>query len=410
MTATHHWRRNLFAVTAASFIGFTGFTLVMPFLPLYFAQLGVTDVGEIAIWSGLSLGATPALTALLAPFWGRLADRFGRKIMVERSLLSFVVVMGAMAYVTEPWHVFALRLAQGLFAGYGALALTMAADNAPPGRMAQSIGIVQVAQRIGPAMGPVFGGALAGLVGLRRAFLVSTLFYLTGFLLVLFVYREPPRALATGSGTTGAGPPVTFRNARSFQNFFLLMGVIFGLQFVDRSIGPVLPLYVASLGVAPGRVAVVSGLLFSLVAGGGALGNLACDRLLKRWPARPVIVGGSGVAALAAAVALALPSLPALAAAMLVFGVSIGTAMTATYTSAGSVLPVEGRATGFGFMTSATLAGVAVSPVVTGFLGAVSIRGVWALDALALAVIALIVMRVMAGPVLKTESVQVEEV
>jgi hypothetical protein len=55
------WRRNLFAVTAASFIGFTGFTLVMPFLPLYFQLLGVRDVGEIALWSGLCLGVTPAL-------------------------------------------------------------------------------------------------------------------------------------------------------------------------------------------------------------------------------------------------------------------------------------------------------------------------------------------------------------
>ena len=65
----------------------------MPFLPLYFQLLGVRDVGEIAMWSGLSLGVTPALTALLSPFWGRLADRYGRKIMVERSLVSFIFVM-----------------------------------------------------------------------------------------------------------------------------------------------------------------------------------------------------------------------------------------------------------------------------------------------------------------------------
>ena len=71
-----------------------GFTLVMPFLPLYFHQLGVDDVGQVAMWSGLSLGVTPALTALLSPLWGRLADRFGRKIMVERSLVSFVVRHG----------------------------------------------------------------------------------------------------------------------------------------------------------------------------------------------------------------------------------------------------------------------------------------------------------------------------
>src|SRR3954470_22255914 len=140
----------------------------MPFLPLYFQQLGLNDIGEIALWSGLSLGVTPAVTALLSPFWGRLADRFGRKIMVERSLASFVIVMSAMAFVTRPWHVFALRAIQGLFAGYGALTLTMAADSAPKGRMAQSIGTVQTAQRLGPALGPVFGGSVAALVGLER--------------------------------------------------------------------------------------------------------------------------------------------------------------------------------------------------------------------------------------------------
>jgi MFS family permease len=130
--------QNLFALTAATFIGTTGFTLVMPFLPLYFRQLGVEDVGEIALWSGLSLGATPAITALLAPFWGRLGDRFGRKIMVERSLASFVVVMAAMAFVSEAWHVLALRAVQGLFAGYGALAITMAAESVPRERTARS--------------------------------------------------------------------------------------------------------------------------------------------------------------------------------------------------------------------------------------------------------------------------------
>lgn len=59
------WQRNVFALAIASFVGFTGFTLVMPFLPIYFQELGVTDVGELALWSGLSLGVTPAMTALL---------------------------------------------------------------------------------------------------------------------------------------------------------------------------------------------------------------------------------------------------------------------------------------------------------------------------------------------------------
>src|SRR6185369_10426025 len=199
--------RNLFAVTAASFIGFMGFTLVMPFLPLYFHQLGVADVGRVAMWSGLSLGVTPALTALLAPFWGRLADRFGRKIMVERSLASFVVVMSAMAFVTRPWHVFALRGVQGLFAGYGALALTMAADSAPKGRMGQAIGTVQTAQRLGPALGPVFGGSLAAIVGLRRGFMVAGACYLIALVVVFLMYDEPPPSPKNGFGEAGSPSP-----------------------------------------------------------------------------------------------------------------------------------------------------------------------------------------------------------
>jgi MFS family permease len=167
------WRRNQAAVTAAAFIGFTGFTLVMPFLPLYLADLGVQSTSAIAIWSGLSLGVTPAVTALMTPVWARVADRFGRKMIVARSLASFVVIMSLMAYVTAPWQVFALRALQGLFAGYGAIAMTMAAESAPPEHLASAIGWVQTAQRLGPALGPVFGGVLAQAVGLRSTFLVS---------------------------------------------------------------------------------------------------------------------------------------------------------------------------------------------------------------------------------------------
>ena len=75
--------------------------------------------------------------------------------MVERSLVSFVLIMAAMAYVTRAWHVLALRAVQGLFAGYGSLSVAMAAESAPRERMPQAIGLVQTAQRLGPGVGPV---------------------------------------------------------------------------------------------------------------------------------------------------------------------------------------------------------------------------------------------------------------
>ena len=125
------------------------------------------------MWSG-SAWRDAGPDGALSPLWGRLADRFGRKIMVERSLISFIFIMSWMAFVTKAWHVLALRALQGVFAGYGALSLTMAADSAPEGRMPQAIGTVQTAQRLGPALGPVFGGrsrrswAAPGLPGCRR--------------------------------------------------------------------------------------------------------------------------------------------------------------------------------------------------------------------------------------------------
>jgi DHA1 family multidrug resistance protein-like MFS transporter len=404
-----HWRRNLYAVTAASFIGFTGFTLVMPFLPLYFEQLGLTDVGEIALWSGFSLGVTPAITAFMAPLWGRLADRYGRKIMVQRSLVSFVVVMAAMAFVTEPWHVLALRALQGLFAGYGALALTMAADSAPPAHTAYAIGFVQTAQRLGPALGPVIGGVVAQAVGLRNAFFVTSSFYLFAVVVVTLAYDE--RGVLKREAAAESSGRITFRNVLAFENFILLMAVIFGLQFVDRSFGPVLPLFVGALGTPDAQVPLLAGTLFSLSAGAGAFGNHLCGRLMRRSGPRGVIatacaVAGGGVAGFLIAGSawwLALPTV--------VFGVAIGTATTASYTAASGVIPPGARGAGFGLLTTASLVGLAVSPIVSGLLGATSLRAVFLMDGLMLGALALLVSRLMiTSPVPLTVAPPTEEI
>ncbi|MBI3401942.1 MAG: MFS transporter [Acidobacteria bacterium] len=382
-------------MTAASFLGYTGFTLVMPFLPLFIGQLGVTDIGQIAMWTGVSLGVTPGLTAVLAPAWGRLGDRYGRKIMVERSLISFVVLMAAMAFVTRPWHVLALRAVQGLFAGYGSLSVAMAAESAPRDRMPQAIGLVQTAQRLGPGVGPVIGGALAGLVGLRRAFVGTALFYAVALVVVYWFYDEGAiDAQWPGSGDVADGGRVTFKNVLTFQNFVLMMAVIFGLQFVDRSFGPVLPLYVEQIGVAHANVAVLSGVLFSIMAATGALGHHFCGKLLRRYPARLVIAGGGAAAAIGSGL-LGVGSFWVLTVASVILGLGIGAAMTAAYSAAGSVIPAGAHGAGFGVLTSASLVGMASSPFIAGFLGGASIRVVFFVDLAIMAVLAALVYRTM---------------
>jgi MFS family permease len=292
--------------------------------------------------------------------------------------------MATMAFVTRPWQVLGLRAVLGLFTGYGGLMLTMAADSAPPGGMASAIGRVQTAQRLGPALGPAIGGLLAGWLGLRPAFIAAAGLYVIALAIVMVLYEEgETTAIGGQAGTIGR---VGYRAILSYEHFGLLMGVVFATQFVDRSVGPILALFVEELGVSSGRVAVVAGMLFSLMAVSAAVGHHVCARLLRRYPVR-----AAGALLLATAVT---PWMVAPGAAL--FGAGSGTAMTAIYTTAGGIIPQGSQGTGFGLLTSASLLGVAISPVVAGFLGATSLRGVFVLDLIVLAGLVVVVRRRMA--------------
>ena len=393
------WRRNQLAVTAAAFVGFIGFTLVMPFLALYFQELGVTDTADVALWTGLTLGVTPAITAFLAPLWGRVGDRFGNKLLVQRSLVGGIAVMLLMGFATRPWHLFALRAVQGLIAGYGPLTLAMAAAAAPPDRMARAIALVQTAQRVGPAIGPVIGGVLASMIGLRRVFLVASAVYLAASVMMAVLYVEPRTASAGGR----APARMPFREILKFQNFMLLMGVIFGLQLVDKSFGPILLLHLEQAGYSADERAVLAGALFSVLAFSGAFGNQLAASLVKRLTARALIE----VAVLAAALAMAVFAVADDAWVMLVaigiFGAAVGTAMTTAFAAAGAVIPRHVHGASFGLLTSASLIGFAVSPIVSGLVGGRSIRMVFVLGVVALGVLAFAVRRLMVQRALEIE-------
>jgi DHA1 family multidrug resistance protein-like MFS transporter len=381
-------RRNILAAAGAGCIGFTGFTLVMPFLPLYIAELGTTDVGEIALWTGLILGATPTVTAISAPLWGRVGDRYGSKLLVIRSLTAFILTKAAMAFVTAPWQLFALRALLGVFAGYGALTMSMAAQSAPRDKMAQAIGTVQTGHRLGPAVGPVIGGLLAPIVGLRNAFLVAALFYAAAMLLIIVVYKEPLDVKAVKKVRGGWE---VFQQLIRLPGFLLALFVIFGLQTVDRSFGPVLPLFVSQVGVGGDRVPIVAGILFSLGAISAAAGSQLAPRLLKRRSPKWVIVNGTITAAVALGAIVVAPSLWILGVAIVIAGTAMGSSTTAIYSVAGGLLPADANSTGFGIMTTASLMGLAVSPVAAGLIGSAGLRIVFVADVVLLLVLGVLV-------------------
>jgi MFS family permease len=363
----------------------------MPFLPLYIRELGVTETGDIALWTGMTLGVSPAIAALTAPLWGRVGDRFGNKLLVQRSLVSFIAVMIAMAYVTRAWHLFALRALQGFFAGYGPLTLSMAALSAPREKVASAIGTVQTAQRMGPTLGPVIGGVLAPVVGLRNTFIAASAFYVVAFILVTFLFKEPPRRAARKAD----GSRMSFASILAFENFLLVMLLIFGLQLVDRSFGPILPLYLGEIGYTPDRVPIMAGILFSILAFTGALGNQLSSVLLRRHSPRVVIAWSVLIGAAALAIFTASNAVWTLSLALAVVGLCIGTSITTAYAAGNAVIPHEVHSTAFGFLTGAALIGIALSPVLSGLVAVRSIRAVFVAGIVTLIVLAIVVRKVM---------------
>ena len=241
----------------------------------------------------------------------------------------------------------------------------------------------------------MIGGLLAGVFGLRPAFIVTALFYAAALVIIFLRYDD--RATHAYAETPDVpGRHVTFQDVLSFQNFILMMAVIFGLQFVDRSFGPILPLYIEQIGVAHERIAIVSGVLFSIMAATGALGHHLCGKLLTRHSTRAVITSAAIVGAVASLLFVS-THVWLIAIASACFGVGIGAAMTASFSAAGRVIPHGAHGTSFGVLTSASLTGMAISPFFAGFVGGSSIRVVFLVNVAIMLVCALAVRRSMVG-------------
>jgi MFS family permease len=255
--------------------------------------------------------------------------------------------------------------------------MAMAAESVAREEMPRAIGVVQMGQRLGPAIGPIVGGVLAPIVGLRRAFLVTAGFYLVAMVMVALVYREPrTRTTRTAARSLGS----VARELLATPGFLLALAVIFTLQTVDRSFSPILPLFVEQLGVTGTRVATVSGVLFSMIAVCAAIGHKAAVGLMRRWSSRALIAAVAVTTALALIAIIVLPTMWTLTAGLVVASLGIGVAMTAAYSVAGSLLPADAHVTGFGIMTTASLVGLAFSPVLAGFVGASGLRIVFVVD------------------------------
>ena len=367
----------------------------MPFLPLYFRQLGVEDVGEIALWSGLSLGVDAGdhctAGAVLGPAWRSLrAQDHGRAIAGELRRRD-----GGHGLRDQ-----SLACARAA-CGPGVVRRVRRAGADDGGRISAA-GTHGAGHRTGADGAKARAGARADLRRRRgadrrapHAFLVTALSFAIALVLVFVIYQEP---VTKHPGEERDRGPVTLPNRPRVRE----------LRPAD---GGHLRAAVRRSQFRSGLAAVRGAARHAIGANSARGRPVVFDRRGNRGArqssvriapaaidaARDVIAtGGAGAAACAFLYAVAPGSLWVFVVTP-IFGAAIGVATTAAYTAAGAVIPARARGAGFGFLSTASLTGVALSPIVSGLLGATSIRAVFLLDGVGLVVLAILVSRLMIG-------------
>ena len=353
------WRRNLYVIAFSQFVALGGGNLVFPFMPFYIKHLGVTDQGDVALWSGLLGTATGAMLFIFSPIWGSVADRIGRKPMLLRAYLGATATVTLQGLVQNVWQLAALRALQGVFVGTIPAATALVAAGTPRERVAYALGLLQMALFSSQFVGPLMGGSLAATIGFRTTFWATGAFYLIAFLLVLVVVDERfERPTAEERGTFVGNLRVVLDR----RPLLLLIGVVFFLNAGPSFARPIIPIVVESFESA-GSPETLSGLAFAALALTSAFAALASSRVSGRLGYRNTLALatlGAGFAYLPVAVAGNVPSLILLLA---VVGLFSGGMVPTANALIDAWAPPGRQASAFGLSGSAMALAFAVAPL-----------------------------------------------
>ena len=155
-------RRAWAALISITMLNVVGMTVVLPVLP-FIVQRYVDDQGHLAVWVGV-LEAVNALCAfIVAPLFGGLSDRFGRRPVIVIATLGAAIGFATFGIGGSIWVLLAGRIIQGITAGDMPALFAYAADITPPAERAKRFGLLGALNGIGFMIGPALGGLLAAI-------------------------------------------------------------------------------------------------------------------------------------------------------------------------------------------------------------------------------------------------------
>ena len=282
------WKRTVYISLVCVFCTAFGVSQLAPILPLYFHDLGVQTPEAMSLWSGLATGATYIIVCLAAPFWGRVADKKGRKITLIRSSFGMALCNVLIAFQTTPEGVVLIRLVQGLVSGFYSASITLIASESPIERTGWALGLLASANLAGSLIGPLLGGYIADTVGIHNDFIiVGALMGLAGVLATIFIHEnyvpQPnPEKLSIRK---------LKEQIPEFNSIVALCVASFIYAICIMSLQPVISVYIK--GIVPSdteNLAFIAGAVFSAMGIAQLMSSSPLGKLVDKIGPRKVLV------------------------------------------------------------------------------------------------------------------------
>lgn len=369
------WKRTYWAVWTANLITSIGMMSFLPFFPTLVEQLGETNRDEIALWAGILYGAAPLSAALMGPIWGSLGDRYGRRLMVLRSMAAITVFVGAMAFATSTWQMLVLRILQGVFSGYIAPSMTLVSVVAPASEQGRISGSLQTASAAGGIVGPAIGGALALMMPMQYVFLGVALLSMVSATMIMLWAHEDPMHRRRDHGETSfvhllQGSWRDFADVMRNPTMRASLAIVFWIQFAMGTTNPILELHVRDLlSLSDDHTrSLATSLLFSGMAAVNLLAMPLWGRFGDKHGHASLLVTvalWSGLALIAQGLA---PIFALLLLARLVFGAVMAGSSPLSFGLAAREASIDRRGAAFGVVFGVRTMAIAISAMLGGWL------------------------------------------
>jgi EmrB/QacA subfamily drug resistance transporter len=162
------------------FVSMLAATVVSTSLPVIVHDLG----GDQAAFTWV-VTATLLTTAISTPIWGKLADLFDRKLLIQIALVLFVLATAAAGFSQDTGTLIAFRAVQGLGAGgLAALSQVIMADIISPRERGRYMGLFGAVMALATVGGPLLGGVITDGIGWRWNFFVAIPFAIAALVIL----------------------------------------------------------------------------------------------------------------------------------------------------------------------------------------------------------------------------------